>query len=74
MSNDEMATMERNPAATHVAYAMSGVATSPPSPMGEIADEWAVEGRENIFGQLKLLSDFAAGDDLIKILSRACIG
>jgi|GEM_PF-3621064 hypothetical protein len=42
--------------------------------MGEIADEWAVEGCKNIFGQLKFLSDFAAGDNLIKILSRACIG
>ena len=55
MSNDEMATMDGNTAAAHVAYAMSDVATlypiTPSSSMGEIADEWAAEGRKNIFGQ-----------------------
>ncbi len=55
MSNDEMATMDGNTAAAHVAYAMSDVATlypiTPSSSMGEIADEWAAEGRKNIFDQ-----------------------
>lgn len=55
MSNDEMATMDGNTAAAHVAYAMSDVATlypiTPSSSIGEIADEWAAEGRKNIFGQ-----------------------
>ncbi len=47
--------MDGNEAAAHVAYALSEVATiypiTPSSPMGEIADEWAAEGRLNIFGQ-----------------------
>ena len=48
-------TIDGNTAAAHVAYAMSDVATlypiTPSSPMGEIADEWAAQGRKNIFGQ-----------------------
>jgi len=48
-------TMDGNTAAAHVAYAMSDMCTlypiTPSSPMGEIADEWAAEGRKNIFGQ-----------------------
>jgi pyruvate-ferredoxin/flavodoxin oxidoreductase len=55
MATNEMKTMDGNTAAAHVAYAMSDVATlypiTPSSPMGEIADEWAAEGRKNIFGQ-----------------------
>jgi len=48
-------TMDGNTAAAHVAYAMSDMCTlypiTPSSPMGEIADEWAADGRQNIFGQ-----------------------
>jgi len=51
----ETVTIDGNTAAAHVAYAMSDVATlypiTPSSPMGEIADEWAAQGRKNIFGQ-----------------------
>ena len=50
-----MKTMDGNTAAAHVAYAMSETAAiypiTPSSPMGEIADEWAAQGRKNIFGQ-----------------------
>jgi pyruvate-ferredoxin/flavodoxin oxidoreductase len=53
-----MKTVDGNTAAAHVAYAMSDVANiypiTPSSPIGEIADEWAEKGRNNIFGQ-KLL-------------------
>ena len=49
------ATIDGNTAAAHVAYAMSDVATlypiTPSSAMGEISDEWASQGRKNIFGQ-----------------------
>ncbi|MGD8470957.1 MAG: pyruvate:ferredoxin (flavodoxin) oxidoreductase [Desulfobacteraceae bacterium] len=55
MATNNMKTMDGNTAAAHVAYAMSDVATlypiTPSSSMGEIADEWAAEGRKNIFGQ-----------------------
>jgi len=51
-----MQTIDGNTAATHVAYAMSEVATiypiTPSSPLGEIADSWASKGRKNIFGQV----------------------
>jgi len=51
-----MKTIDGNTAAAHVAYAMSDVATlypiTPSSPIGEIADEWAANGRKNIFGQI----------------------
>ena len=51
----EMKTIDGNTAAAHVAYAMSDVATiypiTPSSPLGEIADAWAVAGRKNIFGE-----------------------
>ncbi len=47
--------IDGNTAATHVAYAFSEVAAiypiTPSSPMGELADEWASQGRKNIFGQ-----------------------
>jgi len=52
----KMQTIDGNTAATHVAYAMSEVATiypiTPSSPLGEIADNWASKGRKNIFGQV----------------------
>ncbi|BDD87895.1 pyruvate:ferredoxin (flavodoxin) oxidoreductase [Desulfofustis limnaeus] len=51
----KMQTVDGNTAACHVAYGMSEVATiypiTPSSPLGEIADSWAVAGRKNIFGQ-----------------------
>ncbi len=51
----KMKTMDGNTATTHVAYAMSEAAAiypiTPSSTMGEIADEWAAQGRKNIFGQ-----------------------
>ncbi len=50
-----MQTIDGNTAACHVAYGMSEVATiypiTPSSPLGEIADAWAVAGRKNIFGE-----------------------
>ena len=47
-------TIDGNTAAAHVAYALSEVATiypiTPSSVMGELADEWAAQGRKNVFG------------------------
>ncbi len=55
----KMKTIDGNTAAAHVAYAMSDVAAiypiTPSTPMGEIADEWAAQGRKNIFGQTLLV-------------------
>jgi pyruvate-ferredoxin/flavodoxin oxidoreductase len=47
--------MDGNHAAAHVSYAYSDVAAiypiTPSSVMAEATDEWATQGRENIFGQ-----------------------
>ncbi|MFO7964832.1 MAG: pyruvate:ferredoxin (flavodoxin) oxidoreductase [Desulfobacterales bacterium] len=55
----KMKTMDGNTAAAHVAYAMSEVAAiypiTPSSPMGEECDDWAANGRKNIFGQSLLV-------------------
>lgn len=52
---EKMKTIDGNTAAVHVAYALSDVAAiypiTPSTSMGETADEWAAQGRKNIFGQ-----------------------
>ncbi|MCJ2164761.1 MULTISPECIES: pyruvate:ferredoxin (flavodoxin) oxidoreductase [unclassified Pseudodesulfovibrio] len=51
----KMKTMDGNTAAAHVAYALTETTAiypiTPSSTMGEIAEEWAAQGRLNIFGQ-----------------------
>jgi len=51
----KMKTMDGNTAAAYVSYAFTEVAAiypiTPSSPMAEAVDEWAAEGRKNIFGQ-----------------------
>ena len=51
----KMKTMDGNTAAAHVAYAFTDVTAiypiTPSSPMAEHVDEWAVQGRKNLFGQ-----------------------
>ena len=48
-------TMDGNQAAAHVSYAYSDVAAiypiTPSSPMAEFTDEWANDGRRNVFGE-----------------------
>ena len=54
-------TCDGNTAVSHVAYAFSDVAAiypiTPSSPMAEVADEWAANGRTNIFGQKVRISE-----------------
>ncbi len=51
----KMKTMDGNHAAAHASYAYTDVAAiypiTPSSVMAEATDEWATEGRTNIFGQ-----------------------
>ncbi len=51
----KMKTMEGNHAAAHASYAYTDVAAiypiTPSSVMAEATDEWATQGRKNIFGQ-----------------------
>ncbi|MFP4302115.1 MAG: pyruvate:ferredoxin (flavodoxin) oxidoreductase [Spirochaetaceae bacterium] len=50
-----MINIDGNEATSNIAYAFSEVAAiypiTPSSPMGEKADEWAAEGKKNLFGQ-----------------------
>ena len=53
-------TMDGCQAAAHVAYAYSEAAAiypiTPSSPMAELVDEWAGQGRKNIYGQTMVIS------------------
>ncbi len=54
-------TIDGNTAASHIAYAFSDVAAiypiTPSSPMAEVADEWAANGRVNVFGHKLRLAE-----------------
>ena len=47
--------MDGNTAAAYISYAFTDVAAiypiTPSSPMAEVVDEWAAQGKKNIFGQ-----------------------
>ncbi len=55
----ESVTLDGNQAVAHVAYLASEVIAiypiTPASPMGEWADQWAAEGRPNLWGQVPLV-------------------
>lgn len=55
MSKKEFMTMDGNMAAAYTSYAFSEVAgiypITPSSPMADYVDQWAQQGRKNIFGQ-----------------------
>ena len=50
----KMKTMDGNQAAAHISYGFTEVAAiypiTPSSPMPEHVDEWAANGRKNVFG------------------------
>ncbi|MDZ8117222.1 pyruvate:ferredoxin (flavodoxin) oxidoreductase [Pontiella agarivorans] len=50
-----MVTIDGNTAAAHIAYAFSDIAAiypiTPSSNMGEYSDEWAAQGKKNLFGK-----------------------
>ena len=54
-------TIDGNTAAAHVAYAFSDIGAiypiTPSSPMAEACDEWASQGRKNIFGQVMKIQE-----------------
>ena len=51
----KMVTIDGNTAAAHIAYAFSDVAAiypiTPSSNMGEYSEEWASQGKKNLFGK-----------------------
>jgi pyruvate-ferredoxin/flavodoxin oxidoreductase len=61
MTNKVMKTMDGNTAAGYISYAFTDVAAiypiTPSSPMAEHVDEWAANGKKNIFGQTVSLAE-----------------
>ena len=61
MSKKNYVVMDGNTAAAHSAYAFTEVAAiypiTPSSPMAENCDEWAAQGRKNLFGQKMRISE-----------------
>jgi len=59
--NRKKTTIDGNTAAAHTAYHLSEVATiypiTPSSPMGELADLWAAEGKPNIWGTVPQITE-----------------
>jgi len=57
----KMKTMDGNTAAAHVSYAFTDVAAifpiTPSSPMADYTDQWAAQGRKNIFGHEVIMSE-----------------
>ena len=57
MAEKKFITCDGNYAAAHIAYLFSEVAAiypiTPSSTMAELVDEWAAQGRKNIFGETK---------------------
>ena len=57
----KMKTMDGNTAAAHVSYAFTDVAAiypiTPSSPMADYTDQWATQGRKNIFGHEVIMSE-----------------
>ena len=55
MAEKKFITCDGNYAAAHIAYMFSEVAAiypiTPSSTMAELVDEWAAQGRKNIFGE-----------------------
>ena len=60
----KMKTMDGNHAAAHASYAFTDVAAiypiTPSSPMAEATDEWATDGRTNIFGREVQITEMQA--------------
>ena len=58
MARPQLITVDGNEAAGSVAYRLSEVIAiypiTPSSPMGELSDEWAVQGRPNVWGTVPL--------------------
>jgi len=61
MARSDMVTIEGNEAAASVAHRLNEVIAiypiTPSSTMGELADEWSVQGRRNIWGTVPSVTE-----------------
>ena len=61
MENRQIATIDGNEAAAYVAYRVNEVCAiypiTPSSTMGELADQWANEGKTNLWGDIPIIAE-----------------
>jgi pyruvate-ferredoxin/flavodoxin oxidoreductase len=61
MENRQVATIDGNEAAAYVAYRVNEVCAiypiTPSSTMGELADQWANEGKPNLWGDIPIIAE-----------------
>jgi len=61
MENRQVATIDGNEAAAYVAYRVNEVCAiypiTPSSTMGELADQWANEGKTNLWGDIPIIAE-----------------
>ena len=71
------APLDGNEAAAYIAYSLSDLSLiypiTPSTPMGELSDQWAAEGRKNVFGNVMSVTEMesetgAAGGAHIKYI------
>ena len=77
----KMMTIDGNTAAAYVAYAYTDVAAifpiTPSTTMAEVVDEWAAQGKKNIFGQtvnvVEMQSEAGAAGSIPRFITSRCI-
>ena len=78
MAEKKFITCDGNYAAAHVAYMFSEVAAiypiTPSSTMAELVDEWAAQGRKNIFGETVKVVEMQSEAGAPRALDRALQG
>ena len=80
MAEKKFITCDGNYAAAHVAYMFSEVAAiypiTPSSTMAELVDEWAAQGRKNIFGEtvkvVEMQSEAGAAGAVTRFVAERC--
>lgn len=78
----QITTVDGNTAAAHIAYAFSDAAAiypiTPSSPMAEMMDEWAAQGRKNLYGQsvrvIQMQSEAGAAGTLHGLMLGGALG
>lgn len=81
MSNRRTQTMDGNTAAAYISYPFTEVAAifpiTPSSPMAELTDAWAAQGKKNLFGApvrvVEMQSEGGAGQELCTAPCKAAL-
>ena len=82
MAEKMMKTLDGNEATARIAFKVSDISAiypiTPSSPMGELADQWSVDGQKNIWGAVpevvELQSEGGASGSLHGVLQAGALG